>query len=316
MKAKKKIIAIAYDFDGTLAPGNMQEHSFIPNLGIDKAAFWGEVKSLAKTHDMNEILIYMQLMLKKAGEKEVRITKKAFKDYGKKISFFEGVTEYFDAINAFAKAEGIILEHYIISSGLREIVQGTSIAKYFKMIYASGYKFDANDVAEWPALAIDYTSKTQYLFRINKGIDNAYDNTLINKFVPHQERPVPFSNMIYVGDGETDVPAMKLVTDQGGTSIAVFDKAKKGKKGVALSGKEICEKLVEDGRVHFMAEANYKTDSPLFNIIQHTIKKVVADIALDQLRPTRTSKEKKQMSFMKTDKVALSKVGQSRETLN
>lgn len=279
MKHKKPTIAIAYDFDGTLAPGNMQEHSFIPKLGIDKGVFWGEVKKLAKEHDMNEILTYMQLMLKKAREKDIPITKKAFKDYGKEMRFFNGVETFFNRINEYGKTKGIQIEHYIVSSGLREIVQGTSIAKNFKQIYASAYKFDVNDVAEWPALAIDYTSKTQYLFRINKGIHNAWDNETINKFIPYEERPVPFSNMVYLGDGETDVPAMKMIRHQGGTAIAVYDKQKK-RKGDRPSGKEICEQLIADKRADYMTIADYSENSDLVKVLKLCIDRVAAHCTL------------------------------------
>ncbi|RLD50103.1 MAG: haloacid dehalogenase-like hydrolase, partial [Bacteroidetes bacterium] len=183
MKKRPLKIAIAYDFDGTIVPGNMQEHSFIPQLGIDKAAFWKEADERAKKNDMDQILAYMQLMLQKAREKEIPITKKAFYNHGKGITYFQGVSSYFDRINSFAKGHGVVLDHHIISSGLRDIIRGTSISKYFKNIFASGYKYDVNEVAEWPALAINYTNKTQYLFRINKGIDNSYDNSVINKYV-------------------------------------------------------------------------------------------------------------------------------------
>jgi len=192
MAKKLQRIAIAYDFDGTLAPGNMQQHSFIPKLGVDSSIFWKEVKGIAKENDMNEILAYMHLMLKKAQEKNIPITKKAFVDHGKGMPMFPGVVEYFKKINDYAKSKGLIIEHYIISSGLRDILKGTPIHKEFEMVFASAYKYDVNDVAEWPALAIDYTNKTQFLFRINKGIKNAWDNESINKFMPEEERPMPF----------------------------------------------------------------------------------------------------------------------------
>ncbi|MCK4288517.1 MAG: haloacid dehalogenase-like hydrolase, partial [Bacteroidales bacterium] len=247
-------IAIAYDFDGTLAPGNMQEHSFIPKLGIDNGDFWNESNKRAKKNDMDEILAYMQLMLQKANEKQIPITKKAFYKHGKEITFFRGIDTFFDRINQYAKERNVTIEHHIISSGLRDIISGTSISKYFKNIFASGYVYNSDDVAEWPALAINYTNKTQYLFRINKGINNSYDNSIINKFVAMDQRPVPFSRMIYIGDGETDVPAMKMIKYQGGTAIAVYDPGKRKKKD-KLSPKQICEKLIEQKRADFIAPA-------------------------------------------------------------
>lgn len=267
-------IAIAYDFDGTLAPGNMQEHSFIPKLGIDKSAFWQEANKIAMDNDADEILTYMQLMLKKANEKNIPITQKAFMDHGKEIQFFDGVDGFFDRINDFAKSNGVEVDHYIISSGVRDIIKGTPIAKYFKNVFASGYIFDVNGVAVWPALAINYTTKTQYLFRINKGINNSYDNKLINKFVAYDKRPVPFTNMIYLGDGETDVPAMKMIKYQGGTAIAVYNPAIRKKKDKPPP-KQICEKLMEDQRVDLIAPADYSDTSKLYMLLQTLLKKIV-----------------------------------------
>ncbi len=276
-------VAIAYDFDGTLAPGNMQEHSFIPKLGIDKGAFWEEANRIARQHDADEILTYMQLMLRKASEKNIPVTRKAFMDLGKEIRFFNGVDTWFERINEFGKNYGIRVDHYIISSGVRDIVNGTSIAKHFKNIFASGYIFDANDVAIWPALAINYTTKTQYLFRINKGIQNSYDNSEINKFIPYEKRPVPFSNMIYIGDGETDVPAMKMIKYQGGTAIAAYNPANK-KRENRPSPKEICEKLIEDKRADFIAPADYTENSKLDMILKSLIQKIAAEEKLKRLQ--------------------------------
>jgi 2-hydroxy-3-keto-5-methylthiopentenyl-1-phosphate phosphatase len=283
MSKKLKHIAIAYDFDGTLAPGNMQEHSFIPSLGIDPKDFWTEVKKMARENDMDEILSYMELMIQKAGNKNIPVRRKDFEKYGKEISFFEGVEDYFERINKYARDRGINIDHYIISSGLREFVKGTKIAKYFKNIYASGFKYDANGVATWPALAINYTNKTQYLFRINKGINNSYDNTEINKFKTELERPVPFSRMIYIGDGETDVPAMKMIKYQGGTAIAVYNpkvRAKKDKR----SSKQICEELINQNRADYIAPADYREDSDLDKVIKLVIDKISSEIELKKYK--------------------------------
>ena len=280
MAKKYTKIAIAYDFDGTLAPGNMQEHSFIPKLGIDKSAFWRDVKSKAEEHDMNEILAYMHLMLKKADEKEIRITREAFTDYGKNITFFDGVEEYFDKINAYAKLKGLAIEHYIISSGLRDILKGTKIYKYFSAVYASAYEFDVNGVAKWPALAVDYTNKTQFLFRINKGIKNSWDNSEINKYIPDEERPMPFSRMIYVGDGETDIPAMKMINYQNGTSIAVYNPKVRAKNG-KLSPKQVCQELIKHKRATYIAPADYREKSDLYKLLTNIIDKIALNIEIE-----------------------------------
>jgi hypothetical protein len=276
-------IAIAYDFDGTLAPGNMQEHSFIPKLGINKTEFWKASNARAREHDMDDILAYMQLMLQKADEKHIPVTRKAFLDHGKNIRFFKGVESFFDRINLYAIGRGALIEHHIISSGIREIIKGTSIAKNFKNIFASGFVFDANDVAIWPALAINYTNKTQYLFRINKGIDNSYDNSLINKYVEHEKRPIPFPRMIYLGDGETDVPAMKMIKQEGGTAIAVFDLNKRKRKDKP-SAKQICEELILQNRADYIAPADYSENSKLYKILTALINKIVEDERLKALK--------------------------------
>nr|WP_260182328.1 HAD family hydrolase [Ornithobacterium rhinotracheale] len=183
-------------------------------------------------------------------------------------------------MNEYAKDKNIIIEHYIISSGLRDILKGTSIHRHFKKVFASGYMYDANDVAVWPALAIDYTNKTQFLFRINKGIVNSWDNSKINKYILESERHIPFSRMIYIGDGETDVPAMKMVNYQGGTSIAVYNpntRTKAGKKA-----KKNCEELLKQKRATYIAPARYTEDSELFEIIRLCIDQISTKVDLSK----------------------------------
>lgn len=271
-------MAIAYDFDGTLAPGNMQEYNFIPDLNMDKGEFWQEANELAKKHDMDEVLAYMHLMLIKAKEKNIPIREEAFMKYGEKITFFEGVETYFERINAYAASKNMHLEHFIISSGLREFVKGTAIAKHFKTIFASGFEYDEHSVACWPALVVNYTNKTQYLFRINKGIYNSYDNTLINKSMPEDERAVPFSNFIYIGDGETDVPAMKMVNLYGGTTIAVYNPASVATPHRPKSSKDICLDLIRQNRADYIAPTNY-TEGGELDIM---LKKIIDKTAMEQ----------------------------------
>lgn len=222
--------AIAYDFDGTLASGNMQEYNFIPALDMTPKDFWQEVSKLAAEQHADPILVYMHLMLKKALAANVPVKKQNFNDFGGKIVLFDGVLDWFTRMDNYAKTKGVKLEHYIISSGLREMIDGTEIAKKFKKIYASGFMYDHNGVANWPALAVNYTTKTQYLFRINKGCLDEEDNSRINQYKPDEERPMPFSHMVFIGDGETDVPCMRLVKSQGGHSIAVYKSSTKGAK--------------------------------------------------------------------------------------
>ena len=217
-------LAIIYDFDGTLAPGNMQERQFIPNIGMTAAEFWHEVDSLAEVNHADGILSYMFVMLEKAKAARMPVRREDLVARSREIEFFPGVEGWFERMNAYGQEKGVSVEHYVISSGNSEIIEGTSIASEFSRIYASKFLYDADGFAVWPAVAINFTTKTQYLFRINKGAHDWKDSSIINRFVPQEERPVPFENMVYIGDGETDVPCFRLVKDLGGLSIVVYDR--------------------------------------------------------------------------------------------
>ncbi len=266
---KKPIVAIMYDFDKTLCTKDMQEYAFIPNLGMSAGEFWSEVNDLTNQEEMDNILAYMFKMVEKAREKKVAITHDKFKDMGKEVKFFNGVSSWFERINAYGEEIGVRIEHYIVSSGIKEIIEGTEIAKYFKKIYACEFMYDYNGSIQWPKFAVNYTAKTQFLFRINKGvleIDSKSADKL-NEYTPENERRIPFRNMIYIGDGLTDVPCMKLVKINGGQSIAVYDQAK---------GKEAANALKQAGRVNFVAEADYGSGSDIEMIVQAIIKKIQA----------------------------------------
>ncbi len=279
MPIQRTKMAIAYDFDGTLALGNMQEHSFIPALGDNNEQFWNNSRKIAQENDMDNVLAYMHLILTKARENKVPVRKKDFIEHGKNIKLFAGVDTWFNRINKYAKSKNIDIEHYIISSGLREMIAGTKIKNEFKYIFASGYKYDHNDVAEYPALAINYTTKTQYLFRINKGILNSWEDTKINEFTPENQRPIPFKNIIFIGDGDTDIPAMKMVNYQGGHSIAVYKKqAKQG------NTHKKAQELVKNERATICAEANYSKDSELDKAVTSIIDKIAINTILSKMR--------------------------------
>lgn len=284
MSNLKTIIAIAYDFDGTLAPGYMQEYDFIPNIKIANEDFWEKSDKQAAKHDMDGVLSYMLLMLKKAKENKISIKEENFINYGKNIQFFEGVDTFFDRINKYAASKNILIEHHIISSGLREFVKGTSIAKHFKNIFASGFTYDEQGTACWPALVVNYTNKTQFLFRINKGIHNAYDNSLINKRIPEEQKVVPFENIIYIGDGETDVPAMKMIKLQGGTAIAVYNPYVKKSKNGQQTPREACKELIENDRADYLAPANYAENQELDIILKKIIDKISSESELQELK--------------------------------
>ncbi|WP_103582497.1 haloacid dehalogenase-like hydrolase [Campylobacter concisus] len=268
------IMAIAYDFDGTLARGNIQENSFIPTtLGIKKEDFWNNVKELSEENNMDEILSYMYLIVTKAYGAGAKITREELSKHGKTVKYFNGVEEFFERINDYAAQKGISIEHYIVSSGTKEMIDGTTIANKFKNIYASSFMYDEYGKPTWPALAINYTTKTQYLYRISKGILNAWDNKLINKYIPENERSILFENMIYIGDGETDVPAMKLLKTNGGTSIAVYDE-----------NKETAKTLLEQNRVNYIAKADYTDGSEIDAIIKSTIDRISLNLKNGKLQ--------------------------------
>ena len=272
---KKKIpMAICYDFDGTLSPGNMQEYGFMRALGTKNAAsFWKESSALAEQEKADDIAAYMQLMLQKLREKGIRPTRKAFQGFGADIKLYPGVESWFKRINAYAKSKGVLLKHYIISSGLKEMIEGTKIASDFQAIFASAFMYDERGEAFWPAVVLNYTSKTQFIFRINKGCEDLRDNTTINKYIRREERAVPFENMVYIGDGETDIPCMKMVKAEGGHSVAVYR---------PQNGQGKIRQLVQDNRVNMIAPADYRGGKKLEKYIQSLIDKLTADAKVNQ----------------------------------
>lgn len=266
---KKPIVAIMYDFDKTLCTKDMQEYAFIPALGMSSSEFWGEANRLTDEQEMDNILAYMYKMVEKAKEKKVPIKRETFQKMGEKVEFFDGVLSWFDRINEYGREAGVRVEHYIVSSGIKEIIEGTKIADQFKKIYACEFMYDYNGSIQWPKFAVNYTAKTQFLFRINKGVlaVDSKSADKLNCFTPEHERRVPFSNMIYIGDGLTDVPCMKLVKANGGQSIAVYDQEK---------GKTAAEGLKKADRVNFVAPADYAEGSDIETIVKAIIKKIQA----------------------------------------
>ncbi len=276
---KKPVVAMMYDFDKTLCSKNMQEYSFIPNMGLSEEEFWTAANELSKSLQMDGILAYMWLMINESKKNSKSIHRKDFVKLGKALEFYDGVSEWFDRINEYGRKVGVQVEHYIISSGLREIIEGSSIYKKFKDVYACEYMYDENDIACWPKNVVNYTTKTQFLFRINKGVADLSDDKTLNDFVPEDERRVPFRNMIYIADGITDVPCMKLVKINGGYSIAVYQKKKKDQ----------ANELLKNDRVNFVAQANYKEGSELDKLV----KDVISEIALKDSLVRKNLKQKK-----------------------
>jgi len=269
-------MTIAYDFDGTLADGNMQEHQFLPDIHMTAKEFWAEVKQITKYHQADEVLVYMNLMLRKADAARVPVRREDFKARGRQIKLFDGVEGWFDRITEYGRTHGVRIEHYLISSGNEEIFAGTPIASKFTKVYASKFLFDHNGIAAWPALAVNYTTKTQYLFRINKDAHDLSDNSAVNRFVEKRDRPVPFKNMVFIGDGATDIPCFRLIKEQGGLSVAVFKPGTKGARQKAAG-------YQTDGRVHCAVSANYTDGSELDKVIKANIDAVAACAGLASL---------------------------------
>jgi len=277
MTQERPRVVFAYDFDGTLAPGNMQEHAFIPDeLGMDHQVFWAETKQIAIDQRGDPILAYMHLMLEKAREKGIELSRDAWTRRGHDLPLFPGVADWFDRQNARAEALGLDLRHFIISSGNREIIEGSPIAHHFERIYASAFMFDADGDAIGPALAVNYTGKTQYLFRINKWTLEEWDEVAINKVLAKDARPVPFDRIAFFGDGTTDIPTMRLVTDQGGQAIAVYNPSNSNSKDAAL-------KLRDDGRAGFAGPADYSEGAPLDQLAAALLAEIAASLRARQL---------------------------------
>ena len=266
--------ALIYDFDGTLARGNMQEVTFIPSVGMGIGDFWGEADRLTRESDGDNILMYMQLMLKQARDHDAPITRKLLAEHGEDVKLFDGLKAdlttqgWFDRINAFGARYGLDIDHYIISAGLEEMIDGCPIRDAFHHVFASKFAYDDHGVAIWPAVGVNYTTKTQYLFRINKGVLNHYEHEAINRFMPDDARPVPFERMIFLGDGDTDVPTMKMMHSKGGYSIAVYDPRNSERDQNKLYS------LISEDRVNFVAAADYREGTALDLIVKGLIGRI------------------------------------------
>lgn len=268
----KPILDICYDFDRTLSPEDMQAQGYIQSIGYDVADFWKESNSLAADNDMDQNLAYMYTMVTKARGRLV-FNKEILKADGAKIKLYPGVDTWFTRVNQYGQEKGITIEHYIISSGLKEMIEGTMVAKYFKKIYASSFYFDDVGVAVWPAQAVNYTNKTQYLFRIKKGILDINDQKVNDYFDPDKV-VVPFRNMVYIGDSDTDIPCMKLVNSNGGYSIGVYDSETQDKTKVF--------KMLREHRIKYFAPADYREGSSLEGLIKNIVDRTKTNEVLER----------------------------------
>ena len=262
----KTIVALLYDFDKTLCTQDMQNYTFIPSLGMEPGSFWQEANVFGQREEMDGILAYMYMMLEKSRALNVSLTRDFLRRCGRNIDFFPGVTDWFERVNAHGRTLGVQVEHYVISSGLREIIEGSAIADAFTKIYASEFYYNAAGAPVWPRLAVNFTAKTQFVYRINKGVLDVADDQKLNDSMPDDDKRVPFTNMIYIGDGLSDVPCMKMMRAYGGQAIAVYQEANRA--GV--------EKLLRQKRVDFIYPADYREGGAL----EATVKDIVQKMAV------------------------------------
>lgn len=279
MKSNKPIVAIMYDYDHTLCKEDMQNYGLAPALGLTPAQYWANVSKNTKETQCEMILSFLYSTIRQALCKGIKPTRKWFNSLGKNIEHFPGVLTWFTKMNEYARSKGVILEHYVVSSGNKEIIEGGPIAKAFKKIFACEYHYDKDTkIAVWPKFVINYTQKTQYLYRIEKGVLDVNDDIKINQ----KSKPrIPHQNMIYIGDGITDVPCMTVVKNSGGHSIAVYDPSKK----------DTVIELMKDGRVSYVCQADYRKDKELDKVV----KLIIDNVAITHKLKHRRDKEKKKL---------------------
>ena len=266
-KEDRPVLAICYDFDKTLSPDDMQAQGYIQSVGYEVESFWKESNGLAESNDMDQNLAYMYTMIQKARGRFI-FNRKTLMDYGAKVSLFPGVDTWFKRIREYGETKGVIVEHYIISSGLKEMIEGTKVANEFEKIYASSFYYDENGEAKWPAQVINYTSKTQFLFRIVKGTLDVNDSGVNDYFNPEDIR-IPFRNMVYIGDSDTDIPCMKLVNSHSGHSIGVYNPETRDRRKVY--------KMMEDKRIKYFAPADYTDNSELDKLVKAIIDQTASN---------------------------------------
>ena len=275
-KESRPVLAICYDFDKTLTPDNMQAQGYIQSVGYEITDdFWRKANALSDEYEMDQNLSSMYEMLQEADGR-VLFNREKLQEYGSKISFFPGVEGWFERIKEYGRKHGVIVEHYIISSGMKEMIEGTSVARAgaFEKIYASSFYFENGRSAKWPAQVVNYTNKTQFLFRIVKGILDVNDPA-VNDYLPPEQIRVPFRNMVYIGDSDTDVPCMVLVNSYGGHSIGVYNNVTKDKSKVY--------KMMREVRIKYFAPADYSEGTELDMLLKAIIDKTAAAERLEQL---------------------------------
>ena len=274
MSEPRNVIAVVYDFDHTLSPQYMQDQTILPHAGIEPREFWQSCTALIKEKGYDQELAYMKRMLE--HETIRSLSNQDLRRMGTQLTFFPGVPECFDELNTIIRQPkyeecDVHLEHYVVSSGLEAILEGSEIAKWTKATW--GCQFDEMDgYLSFPKRTISHTQKTQYLFRVNKNLLDADQD--VNDHVPEEARRVPFRHMIYVGDGPTDVPCFTVIKKNGGLAVAVYNPDDLTRR----SFKKCYDLTRHADRVHFMAPADYRRGSHLRLILEQHLTEIADGI--------------------------------------
>ena len=263
-----KKIALCYDFDGTLCSGYMQDQKLLHDCKIEPKNFWIKVVNYAKENHCDPTLAYLMLLEQQMRSAGLKVNAETFKKYGRELKLFKGVNEWFSRIKQFGKLHNIEIQHFIISSGLADVIKGCTFIKDINLVYASSYIYD-DGKGVWPKLSVNYSNKVQFLYRINKGTFDVFDQVGVNaKKDANDSVNIPFENFIFFGDGETDVPCFSVNQKNSGKNICIYEKGNE-------KSFDIGKKLYSEGRVHYLLDGDYSENSEIDKLIKQfiTLKK-------------------------------------------
>jgi hypothetical protein len=272
-------IALVYDYDQTLSPFYMQDDVIFPAFGINGAKFWERCADLVQAQGYDHELAYMKCLLDYLAMD--RPTNQQLKQLGAKMRLYKGLPEMFEEFNLdlleeHHSAAGIHVDHFVVSSGLKVLIEGSQLRPYLREIFGCEYAEDPEGKITFPKRVISHTQKTQYLFRINKGLlDMAQD---VNDHMPDDARPVPFPNMIYIGDGPTDVPCFTIMRKNGGHAIAVYNPDDPSR----ASFKKCYSLSSHADRVRHIAPSDYRRGSHLRLLLEESVREIADRILGDR----------------------------------
>ncbi|MEZ5301065.1 MAG: haloacid dehalogenase-like hydrolase [Verrucomicrobiales bacterium] len=270
MPVPQNIIGIVYDYDQTLSPKYMQDEVLFPRFGINPDSFWKRCRELVDDQGFDGELAYLKALLDYLSLD--RPSNKELEELGKDLHFYKGLPEMFTEINKVLtpahEAVGIKIEHYIVSSGMKALIDGCALKPFFKAIFGCEFAEDENGRISFPKRVISHTQKTQYLFRISKGL-LAPDQD-VNDHMPPEQRPIPFPNMIYLGDGPTDVPCFTVMRQYGGYCIAVYNPDDESRR----SFRKCYQLTAHANRVRHIAPSDYRPGSHLRLLLEEMVGEI------------------------------------------